>query len=91
MKNYRVVLNIKISDKDRICDGHFHHEVAFIVPMQKNKLAAINSAISCIDCVVDSSIEREIINRRIGRDYKVKTYQLDKIISCEVYKDYCGY
>lgn len=84
MKQYKVTLEVKIGERETISQGYNTHRVN-IIPTAKNKLDAINQAIDSL-YVVQSCFEEERISKELGREYKVKCYELSKIVSVEVYK-----
>lgn len=83
-KEYLIKLQVMVSDKESIRSGYHTHQVSFSL-YANNKLDAINNAIGCL-CIVSSSYEEEKISKKVGYDFRVKSYELEKIISVELMK-----
>ena len=85
MTNYRVKLNVRLSEKETTTCCYVNHQLSFIVE-GKNKLEAINKAISCL-FVADSMVTEEEVSKKVGYDFKVKSYSLESIESVELIKE----
>lgn len=86
MKTYEIKFELRVSDKENIDNGFYEHEITFITT-KKNKLDAINTGIQCLNCMIKGSWEEEKISEKIGREFRIRSYELTKISSVKVVKE----